>query len=108
MNDKSLLRTRSKLATSLPTTALILRGCLLERRIRHRSRCAACANGGEGHLVWVLAVSYPGGRIKHISLRPDQKPLVEQWLQNYRDLKDALEQICEINQQLVLAERNSH
>ncbi|MBL8222600.1 MAG: hypothetical protein JNL62_25400 [Bryobacterales bacterium] len=108
MNVKSLRRTRSKLAASLPSTSLLLRGSLLERRIRHRSRCSVCANGGEGHLVWVLAVSYPGGRIKHISLRPEQKPVVEQWLQNYRDLKDALEQICEINQQLVLAERNSH
>ena len=107
MNAKSLIRTRSKLSASLPSTSLILRGSLLERRIRHRSRCAACANGGEGHLVWVFAVSYPGGRIKHSSLRPEQKPVVEQWLRNYRDLKDSLEQICEVNQQLILAERNS-
>ncbi|MBL8228294.1 MAG: hypothetical protein JNL98_07450 [Bryobacterales bacterium] len=108
MKIASLLRTRSKLAAALPSTALILRGSLLQRRIRHRSGCSVCANDGEGHLVWVLAVSYAGGRVKHISLRPEQKPLVEQWLQNYRDLKDSLEQICEINQQLVLAERNSH
>lgn len=108
MNVKSILRTRAKLATALPCTPLILRGSLLERRIRHRSRCSVCANGGEGHLVWVLAVSYPGGRIKHISLRPEQKPVVEQWLRNYRDLKESIEQICEVNQQLLLAERNSH
>src|SRR6266481_4411703 len=80
--DKAL----AKLATSLPSTTDILRGSLLQRRIRHRSGCAVCARG-EGHLISVLTVSYPGGRTKQISLRPEQKPIVEQWLRNYRQIK---------------------
>ena len=55
----------------------------------------------------MLTVSYPGGRTKQISLRPEQKPLVQQWLRNYRKLKATLERICELNHQLLRAERDS-
>ncbi len=103
--DKTLAAL-AKLATSLPSTTDILRGSLLQRRIRHRSGCAVCARG-EGHLISVLTVSYPGGRTKQISLRPEQKPLVERWLRNYRKIKDTLERICELNHLRLLAERNS-
>ena len=98
--------TLARLAASLPSTTDILRGSLLQRRIRHRSGCAVCARG-KGHLVWVLTVSYPGGRNKQISLRPGQKPLVERWLRNYRKIKATLERICELNHQRLLDERNS-
>ena len=60
MNHNQTLAARAKLTAHLPATAEILRGSLLHRRIRHRSGCAVCA-AGEGHLVWVLTVSYPGG-----------------------------------------------
>src|SRR5713226_10185 len=86
----------AKLSASLPSTTDILRGSLLSRRIRHRSGCAVCARG-EGHLISVLTVSYPGGRTKQISLRPEQKPIVEQWLRNYHKIKATLERICELN-----------
>jgi|SRR6266498_1248872 hypothetical protein len=103
--DKTL-SALAKLASTLPsTTTDILRGSLLQRRIRHRSGCAVCARG-DGHLIFVLTVSYPGGRTKQISLRPEQKPIVEQWLRNYRKIKATLERICEINHQRLRAERN--
>src|SRR5437879_7879519 len=99
--DKAL----AKLATSLPSTTDILRGSLLQRRIRHRSGCAVCARG-VGHLISVLTVSYPGGRTKQICLRPEQKPIVEQWLRNYRQIKATLERICTTNLEIVfLAQR---
>jgi len=103
--DKTL-DARAKLAAALPSTTDILRGSLLQRRIRHRSGCAVCARG-EGHLISVLTVSYPGGRTKQISLRPEQKPIVEQWLRNYRKIKASLERICELNHQRLLAQRNA-
>jgi len=103
--DKTLA-VLTKLSTSLPSTTDILRGSLLQRRIRHRSGCAICARG-EGHLISVLTVSYPGGRTKQISLRPEQKPIVERWLRNYRKIKDTLERICERNHQRLRAERNA-
>ncbi len=95
---------RAKLAASLPCTTEILRGSLLHRTIRHRSGCAVCADGG-GHPVWVLTVSYPGGRTRQISLSAEQKPIVQQWLRNYRELKHTLESICELNLQLLRPEK---
>ena len=103
--DKTL-DARAKLAAALPSSTDILRGSLLQRHIRHRSGCAVCARG-EGHLISVLTVSYPGGRTKQISLRPEQKPIVEQWLRNYRKIKASLERICELNHQRLLAQRNA-
>src|SRR5436853_7555201 len=100
MNQEQITKARSKLATALRSTTEILRGSLLHRRIRHRSGCAVCARG-KGHLVWVLTVSYPGGRNKQISLSAEQKPLVQQWLRNYRRLKATFERICEDNHYLL-------
>ena len=96
MKQEKIPAARVKLAAALPSTTEILRGSLLHRRIRHRSGCAVCADGG-GHPVWVLTVSYPGGRTKQISLSAEQKTLVQQWLRNYRKLKNTLERICELN-----------
>ena len=76
---------------------------LLERTIRHRQGCPKCERG-EGHLVSVLAVSYPGGRKRQISLRPEQVPQVRRQLDNYQRLMEILEQICELSQQAPQAE----
>jgi len=104
MLKDAVLRKRGKLAAALPFTAEIVRGSLLRSVIRHRTGCAVCANG-EGHPVWVLTVSYPGGGTKQISLRPEQKPVVEQWLRNYHKLKASLERLCELNLELLRAEK---
>src|SRR5882724_1118217 len=100
MKQETIVSARAKLAAALPSTTEILRGSLLHRRLRHRSGCAVCARG-KGHLVWVLTVSYPGGRTKQISLSAEQKPLVQQWLRNYRKLKATLERICELNHKIL-------
>src|ERR1022692_4549258 len=104
MKHETVINARAKLAAALPSTTEILRGSLLHRRIRHRSGCAVCARG-KGHPVWVLTVSYPGGRTKQISLSPEQKPLVQQWLRNYHKLKATLERICELNHKLLRPEK---
>src|SRR5438876_6549317 len=106
MKQETIVNARTKLAASFPSTTEILRGSLLHRRIRHRSGCAVCAKG-PGHPLWVLTVSYPGGRTKQISLSAEQKPLVQQWLRNYRKLKDTLERICELNLQLLRPEKKA-
>ena len=94
---------RDRLAARLPGATHILRGSLLERLIRHRSGCLKCARG-EGHPVAVLAVGYPGGRTRQISLRREQVRYVKRSLANYQKLKTAIEEICELNQLLLRAE----
>ena len=97
--DKTL-EALTKLAATLPSTTDILRGSLLQRRIRHRSGCAVCARG-KGHPVWVLTVSYPGGRTRQFSVRRERVAEVRRWLDNYHKLKEAIEAICELNQDLL-------
>src|SRR5215468_8604533 len=93
-----------RLAT-LPCARDILRGSLLQRTIRHRTGCPKCARG-EGHPVAVLAIGYPGGIIRQISLPQQRVAHVRRCLANYRKLKAALERICELNQQLLRSERD--
>ena len=95
---KHITPRRRQLLRDLPDLTDILRGSLLQRIIRHRQGCPKCERG-EGHPVSVLAVSYPGRRIRHISLRSEQVPEVRRQLENYQRLKASLEQICELNQQ---------
>jgi hypothetical protein len=43
----------------------------------------------------------PGGRTRQFSLTPELVPQVRDWLENYKNLKEALEQICELNHDLL-------
>jgi hypothetical protein len=103
VNQQIDLRKRDRLAESLPSAKDVLRGSLLQRIIRHRTGCPKC-DRGEGHPVAVLAVGYPGARIRQICLRKDQVAHVKRCLANYQKLKAAIEEICEINQQLLRAD----
>jgi hypothetical protein len=103
MNQKEVVRKRHRIAAALPAPDEVLRGSLIERTIFHRKGCSRCA-AGEGHRVWVLTVTYPGGRNRQFSIRPDQREMVQRWLDNYKDWKRKMEQICELNHHLLRAE----
>ena len=100
-----MIRKRQRLLDALPVTGEVLRGSLLQRTIRnHAHGCAKCASG-EGHPLSVLTVTYPGGSTRQISLRDDQVAKVRRWLDNYQKLKESIEAICELNRELLRAER---
>ena len=46
-------------------------------------------------------MGYPGGRTRQFTIRPEQKEQVQRWLRNYRQLRDKLEAICELNHKLL-------
>src|SRR5512139_1401075 len=94
------VRARERLVAKLPVTGELLRGSLPERTIRHKSRCPKCARG-EGHQVYVLTVSYAGGRVRQFSVRRERVAEVRRWLDNYQKLKEAIETICELNHDLL-------
>jgi hypothetical protein len=100
MKREEIAEARDRLAHQLPNPAQIVRGSLLRRTIRHRRGCPKCQAGG-GHLVWVLTVTYRGGKTRQFSLRPEQRAQVRQWVRNYQRLKRHLEAICELNHQLL-------
>lgn len=98
------LDAREKLVGKLPISGELLRGTLLERTVRHTKNCPKCARG-EGHHVFVLTVTYPGGRTRQISVRRERAAEVRRWLSNYQELKEAIEAICELNHDLLRPER---
>ena len=51
-----------------------------------------------------VAVGYPKGVIRHLSLQKKQVPQVRGYLKNFYRWKNTLEQICELNQQLLRSE----
>src|SRR5271166_3336122 len=104
MTRKQAIRKREKLAARLFSVAGVLRGSLLQRTIHHSTGCLKCASG-EGHPLWVLTVGYPGGKTRQVSLRPEQVPQVRKALEDYRDFKQTLEAISDLNQFLLRLDR---
>jgi hypothetical protein len=104
MTRSQAIRNRDRHAAKLSNLGDVLRGSVFQRTIHHSSGCARCARG-EGHLLWVLNVGYPGGKTRQVSLRPEQIPQVRQALDRYRETKKTLEAICELNQFLLRLDR---
>ena len=104
MTREQTLRARQKLVSKLSISGELLRGSLLERTVRHTKDCPKCARG-EGHQVFVLTVSYAGGRTRQISVRRERVAEVRRLLSNYRELKEAIEAICELNHDLLRPQR---
>jgi len=96
VKHKEVVQKRRKIVAKLPSPEEIFRGSLLERTIFHKKGCSRCESG-EGHKVWVLTVSYPGGRNRQFSIHPEQREMVQRWLDNYKEWKRRMEEICELN-----------
>ena len=47
----------------------------------------------------------PEGAPDKFSIRAEQRPQVEKWLENYQQLRAKLEAICEVNHELLRAKR---
>jgi len=105
MTRRRAIASRDKLLARLTNLGDVLRGSLLQRTVHHSTGCAKCARG-EGHPLWVLNVGYPGGRTRQLSLRPGQVPQVRKALDHYRQVKDTLEAISELNQELLRLDRD--
>lgn len=105
MTRRQTAASRDRLLARLTDLGDVLRGSLLERTIHHSSGCPKCARG-EGHPLWVLNVGYPGGRTRQLSIRPDQVPQVRKALDHYRQVKETLEAISELNQQMLRLDRD--
>src|ERR1700736_1857476 len=105
MTRKVAVQKKDKLAATLACCGDALRGSLLQRTTFHSSGCPKCARG-EGHPQWVLNVNYPGAQTRQLSLRPEQVSEVREALQRYRQAKEALEAISELNQYLLRLDRD--
>jgi len=105
MTRERAAQKRDELASTLARSGGVLRGSLLERTTFHASGCPKCARG-EGHPQWVLNVNYPGAKTRQLSLPPEQVPAVRKALKSYRQAKETLEAISELNQYLLRLDRD--
>lgn len=105
MTRRQAAASRDKLLARLVSLGDVLRGSLLQRTVHHSTGCAKCARG-EGHPLWVLNVGYPGGKTRQLSLRPQQVPQVRKALDHYHQVKNTLEAISELNQELLRLDRD--
>lgn len=105
MTRRAAIQKRDKLAATLARCGDALRGSLLERTTFHNGGCPKCVRG-EGHPQWVLNVNYPGGKTRQLSVRPEQVSAVREALQRYRQAKETLEAVSELNQYLLRLDRD--
>src|SRR6202165_678893 len=105
MTRERAAQKRDRLAATLVHCNDFLRGSLLQRTTFHSSGCPKCVRG-EGHPQWVLNVNYHGAKTRQLSFTLEQVPQVRKALQHYRQAKETLEAISELNQYLLRLDRD--
>ncbi len=98
----TLLRRRQALAQKLAGLhALVLRGSLIERYKRCGNPRCHC-HQGKGHgPKYYLSVSQAGGRPQMDYVPSEFRPQTLAYLANFHQVRQLLENICQINRQLL-------
>ena len=96
-------RKRQRLVASLPELGEILRGSLVTRFRRCGKAGCHCADEGDpGHgPAYYLVVTVAAGQTVQVYVPKDQKQQVEEWISNFRDVRDVLEAISTLNRELL-------
>jgi len=101
MNPKrALLLRRQRVVDQLPPLTEVVRGSLVERRLRCGKPTCHCTRGG-GHHVWYLTVSFARGRTEQVTVPAPLVPAVRRWLTNYSRWWAGLEEVSAINRELL-------
>ena len=101
MSPAALRTRREKLLRSLPPLARILRGSLLEKYKRCGRPGCHCANDRGHGPKHYLSISTPNQRPKIDYVPNDAFTKVTEYLDNYRNVREALNEICAINTELL-------
>ena len=104
MKEKStsaLRRRRTTLIKNLPPLEAILRGSLIERYKRcGKPGCKCSESRGHGPKYY-LSVSKPKQKPEMDYIPLDYQTQVTEYLENFRQIKTILEELCEINRELL-------
>jgi len=103
---KRLLDQRRRALRRLPSLEEVVRGSVVERRLRCGKAGCRCARG-QLHTATYLSVTFAGGRTEQISLPAELVPLVRRWVVNYQVWWKAVEKISAINRKLLRVRRSS-
>ena len=97
----ALRKRRAKFLRGLPPLTCLLRGSLLEKYKRcGRPGCHCTNNRGHGPKRY-LSISTPGQRPQIDYVPNDAFSKVTEYLDNYRNVREALTEICAINTELL-------
>ncbi|ANG61986.1 hypothetical protein A8C75_05455 [Marinobacterium aestuarii] len=104
MQDKasaSLRRRRKALLRQLPPLEAVLRGSLIERYKRCGKPGCKCAKGPGHGPKYYLSVSRTGARPQMDYVPQDYQAQVTAYLDNYRRIREILDELCAINRELL-------
>lgn len=101
ISTRVLRQQRRAVLRQLPDLQEILRGSLMERYVTCGKPGCKCARGERHGPVWYLSVTLKVGKTVGRQVPVEQLAGVRGWLENYRQLKESLETICEINWELL-------
>lgn len=97
----TLRRRRKTLLGKLPPLEAILRGSLIERYKRCGKPGCKCADGRGHGPKYYLSVSQRGRRPEMDYVPQDCQEKAVAYLDNYRKLKEILEELCAISRELL-------
>lgn len=101
ISTRVLRQRRRAVIRQLPDLQEILRGSLLERYVTCGKPGCKCARGERHGPVWYLSVTLKAGKTVGMQVPAEQLEPVREWLENYRQLKQSLETVSEINWELL-------
>ncbi len=97
----TLRRRRKQLLKRLPPLEAVMRGSLIERYKRCGKPGCKCAQGPGHGPKYYLSVSRTAARPQMDYVPQAHQPQVAQYLNNYRQIRDILEELCAINRELL-------
>jgi hypothetical protein len=100
-SPSALRKRRQKLLHQLPPLQRLLRGSLIERYKPCGKAGCKCARGLGHGPKYYLSVSYPGRRPQMDYVPQDSQGQVTESLAHYHQLREIVEEICQINCELL-------
>src|SRR5205823_14539006 len=97
----ALRKRRNALLRQLPPLQSILSDSLIERSKRCGKPSCKCADGPGHGPKYYLSVSYPGLRPQMDYVPQESYAKTAEFLANYHQAREILEEICEINRELL-------
>ena len=98
---KALRQRQKALLRKLPPLQTILRGSLIERYKRCGKPGCKCAEGRGHGPKYYLSISHPGRRPEMDYIPAEFQEKVKIYLENYRKVKEILEELCAISRELL-------
>lgn len=106
LSDLALRSRRVGLTQVLPPLGEVLRGSLMERYLTCGNPDCRCARGERHGPVWYLSVTLDQSHRCGCTVPSDQVEQVRRWIENYRQVKENLEKISDINRELMRRQKD--